>query len=437
MRGRFWIFFAALIVAVALLFKQIPLLVIALLLLLSTGASALWNRYCLHRVEFFRSLSGRKVFYGEEVVYETQVINRKILPLPWLRIQDEIPEDLTLLRGEAESSTQRRAVIDVTSPIGIYHKITRRYPIRCLKRGVFAFGPTRMRSGDLFGLRRRETTCEQIAHLTVYPRLVPLEKLGIQSRQLFGDIRLKNHLLHDPVLTAGVREYRPGDSMKRIHWKSSARLGNLQTKVYEPTTTIDLSIFLDVRTVREPLWGVHTQLQELGIIAAASITRHALEWGFRVGFYANQPQSNSEAPVRVPHSRHTDQLIHILDALAQIHHWQTVPIHQFIQREAPSVPWGSTILVIAAEPSAELISTLRDLRRPGRTVALIKLGGEPETSGDTALPVYHIRDNIAWEVIDSIRIREQARDGVDPVGLDAAVCGVTGTGAGAAREESR
>ena len=52
------------------------------------------------------------------------------------------------------------------------------------------------------------------------------------------------------MLTAGVREYRFGDSLKRIHWKSTARLGRLQTKVYEPTTTVDISLCLDVRTYR-------------------------------------------------------------------------------------------------------------------------------------------------------------------------------------------
>jgi len=51
----------------------------------------------------------------------------------------------------------------------------------------------------------------------VYPKIVPLEKLGIPSRQPLGEIRTRNHLFHDPVLTMGIREYQFGDSMKSIH----------------------------------------------------------------------------------------------------------------------------------------------------------------------------------------------------------------------------
>jgi len=406
MRGNLWLFLSALILLISLILKQVPLFVLSVLLLLSAGASSLWNRFCLHRVEFSRRLSSSRVFHGEEIIYETEIVNKKILPLPWLNVEDELPEDVTLLKGEAEKAGPRRVVMNVTSPVGIYHKIRRRYPMRCMQRGVFTFGPTILRSGDLFGLLQRETRYQECEHLTVYPRLVPLEKLGVSSKQLFGEMRVRNHLFRDPVLTAGVRDYQPGDSIKRIHWKNSARFGKLQTKVYEPTTTIDLSIFLDVRTVKEPLWGVQTQLQELGIIAAASISRHALESGFRVGLYVNQAQFTSEAPIRVPHSRHEDQLVHILEALAQVQHSETLPMSKFIRHEAPALPWGTTLLVIAAQPTDKLVANLLDLKRPGRSTALIKLGGEPLDEPSGKLPVYHISDNAAWEVIESIGISD-------------------------------
>jgi len=403
MRGNVWFLFAALIGIAALVAKQPALFVIAVLVLLSSGASRLWNRFCLHRVEFRRGLSQHKVFYGEEIVYTTEIANRKLLPLPWVHTEDEIPEEVTLLKGEAERSYQSRAILSSVFPMGLYHKITRCYPLRCMQRGVFTFGPTRIRSGDLFGLLQRERTDHDQETLTVYPRLVELEALGIPSRQLIGDMRLRSHLFQDPVLTAGVREYRYGDGLKRIHWKSSARLNRLQTRIYEPTATIDLSIFLDVRTVKEPLWGSYAQLQELGIIVAASIAKHALEAGFRVGLYANQSELVSEGTICVPHSRHADQLEHILEALARIHHSESLPMSCFVRQEAPRLPWGSTLLVIAAQPTDELVSALLDLQRPGRTAVLVKLGGNRQVDG--RLPVYHVSDEIAWETIDLVSLR--------------------------------
>ena len=185
----------------------------------------------------------------------------------------------------------------------------------------------------------------------------------------------------------------------------TARLGKLQTKVYEPTTTIDLSIFLDVRTTKAPYWGSVSQLLELGIIVAASISKHALEAGYRVGLHVNQMTRFSQGLVRVPYSQHPDQLLHILEALAQLHQVETMPVGRFIQQEARNLPWGSTLLVISAQTTDELLAILLDLKRVGRSVALIKVGGAATEVGTNDLPVYHIHDDVAWDVLEQIGMK--------------------------------
>jgi uncharacterized protein (DUF58 family) len=405
MRGDYWLFIAILILIISLALHQVPLALISLLFLLTGGVSRLWNRFCLHRIEYQRTLSQNQVFFGEEIIYEMEIANRKPLPLPWLHIEDELPEAVTLLKGKATMAQEGRVILSNIFPINWYHRVKRRFPMRCQQRGRFAFGPARIRSGDLFGFFQRDMRVEKMDYLIVYPRLVPLEKLGIPSKQLFGEIRLKSHLFQDPVLTAGVRDYHFGDSLKRIHWKSTARLGRLQTKVYEPTTTVDLSLFLDVRTLRVPLWGSISQLQELGIITAASISQYALQEGYRVGLHVNQLNLFSRGTVRVPHSQHPEQLQRILEALAQLHQVETMSISRLIQLEAGNLPWGSTLVVISAQPTDELLATLLDLKRVGRSVALIKVGGDaPETSTDD-LSVYHIRDDVAWDVVEQISLK--------------------------------
>jgi uncharacterized protein (DUF58 family) len=406
MRGDYWLFLAALILVISLILHQVPLVLICLLFLLAGGVSRLWNRYCLRRIEYRRRLSSKQVFFGEEIVFEIEIANRKPLPLPWIQIEDELPDRVTLLKGKAEATIEDRVILNNMFPINMYHRVTRRFPIKCQQRGAFAFGPTRIHSGDLFGFFRRHLDIPDLDYLLVYPRLVPLEKLGIASRQLFGDIRLQRHLFQDPVLTAGVRDYHSGDSLKRIHWKSTARLGKLQTKVYEPTTTVDMSLFLDVRTLKAPLWGSVYQLQELGIIAAASISQYALEEGFRVGLYINQMTRFSQGMLKVPPSQHPDQLMHILKALAQLHQVETIPAARFIRQEAPNLPWGSTVVVISAQTGEDLMATLLDLKRVGRSVALIKVGGEVPETGTGNLTVYHVSDDVAWDLVKQIGLRE-------------------------------
>jgi uncharacterized protein (DUF58 family) len=287
--------------------------------------------------------------------------------------------------------------------MGWYHRVKRRYPLKCLKRGHFTFGPARIRSGDLFGFFTRETNLPQMDHLTVYPRIVPLEKLGIPSRQPLGDKRTRSDIFQDPILTLGVREYQPGDSLKRIHWKNTARSGKLLTRVFETTTTVDVAIFFDVRTVPPPLQGVVTKRLELGIVATVSLANHALAHGYRVGLYVNQNRWFTREPVRLPPSQNPDQLRQILETLAQVHPSATMPINLVVQRESAGLAWGSTLVVISASPTISIKTSLLKMKRAGRRVVLVIIGGE-KTAEIPGLSVYHIGDDVNWSEMEQLSI---------------------------------
>lgn len=408
MRGGYWLFIALLLFIVSLILHQVLLLLISLLFLLVRGVARLWERYCLNRVEYRRTLSANRVFFGEEVILEMEVANRKPLPLPWIQIDEELPAEMTLLKGKTSASPDTtRVVLGNLLSLNWYHKVKRRYPMRCLQRGCFTFGPTRIRSGDLFGFFSREMVIRKVDYLTVYPRVIPLEKLGIPSKQPLGDIRTRRHIFQDPILTMGVRDYHFGDSLKQIHWKTTARRGQLQTKVFESTTTTDMSIFLDVRTMKVDYLGSVPQLLEVGIIAAASIANHAMTAGYRVGLYVNQKKRFIDEPIRVPPSQHADQMQHILEALAHTHPSEAMPVARLIQNESRSLPWGSTLLVISAAPADTLYSALFRMQRAGRRVALVLVGGPQPSIASDSLTVYHIPEDVVWRDLETLCLERE------------------------------
>ncbi|MEE8414133.1 MAG: DUF58 domain-containing protein [Dehalococcoidales bacterium] len=363
----------------------------------------LWDRYCLTRIEYRRHLSSNRVFFGEELILEVEVANRKPLPLPWIQVKDLIPAEVTLLKGKTTSSSDTTGVfLNNIFSLGGYHKVKRRYPVRCMQRGYFPFGPTSIRSGDLFGFFSRQIEIKSVDYLMVYPKIVSLEKLGIPSKQPLGDIRTRSHIFEDPIITSGVREYQFGDSLKRIHWKSTARLGKLQSKIFEPTTTTDMGIFLDVRTVKPAFWGGIPELLELGILTAASISNYAIASGYRVGLFVNQHKRYIDEPIRVPPSQHTDQLMHILEALAQTHSHDTIPITRLVQRECRNLSWGSTVVVISAMPIDTLFSTLVNIKKAGRNVVLIVVGGPEPSISQNGLRVYHIPEEVGWRELEMV-----------------------------------
>ena len=400
----YWFLIPLLLFIGSLILHQVPLLLVSLLLFLAGGVTKLWGRYCLSRVEYHRKISPNRVFWGEEVQLEVEITNRKLLPLLWLQIDDEIPPEVTFLKGKTSTTRNpHRSVLNNLLSLSWYHKVTRRYTVKCLQRGYFAFGPANISSSDLFGFSKREMEIPEVSYLMVYPRIVPLEKLGIPARQPFGDIRLEKHLFQDPVLTSGVRDYNSSDSLKRIHWKTTARRGRLQTKTFEPTTTVDMGIFLDVRTVKPPLWGSVPQLLELGIIVAASVSHYALSSGYRVGLYINQNRwAGIEPTIKLAPSQHANQQLRIMETLAQVHQTETIPMSRLILKEAKNIPWGSAIVVISAIVTSNLLSSLIKIKRTGRRVALIMVGGSEAVVSHDGLTVYRVRDEVLWTELQTL-----------------------------------
>ncbi len=403
--GTGFLVVAAALLVLAGVLHQGGLLLVGVLLVLLFGVTRLWEKYALRRVEYSRRLSTTRAFFGDEVRLELSVANRKPLPLPWLSVAEELDEALTLTSGTTQpSALPGRVVLNYVMPLGWYRKVTRAYTMQCLKRGYFSFGPAKIQSGDYFRFRVQDMEVGDPCHLVVYPKIVPLEQLGIPSRDPFGDLRVRRHLFQDPVRVSSIREYAYGDPMRRIHWKATARTGQLQTKVFEHTTSPNLAVFLDVRTVKPPLWGVIPQLMETAVITAASIANDVIDRGYRVGLYINQPYSNSNQSVRLPPSSHPDQLLRILEALAGAGPPETLAIDRLVQREAAGLPWVSTLVVVTAVPTAPLLATLAGLHRMGRPVALVIVGGEKPPFTLNSLPLYHVSAEAPWEKAQSVAV---------------------------------
>ena len=401
--GSGWVFLAVLLALIAAIMRQGALLLVACFLLLVSAVAFLWAKYSLRRLEYSRKLSASRAFFGDEVTLELTVANRKILPLPWLDIREELDEELTPQSVQVSPSHKpKRVYLHNLFSLGWYHQVTRIYHIKCQDRGYFSVGPTTIRSGDFFGFRNQQQEVGNPAKLLVYPRVVPLEALGIPSREPFGDLRLRRHLFEDPVRAVGIRDYAPGDPMKRIHWKATARAQRLQTKVFEHTTAVDMALFLDIRTVEPPFWAQVPQLLETAIIATASIANYANDQGYRLGLYINQTYRGNMQLMRFPPSGHPDQFMRILEALAQVLPPEQSPIERVLQREGAALPWASTLVVVTAVPTEGLLGTLLSYRRAGRPVALVVVGGEKPSVQMAGLPLYYVPAEIPWEKVESI-----------------------------------
>jgi len=409
MLGSAWLFITVLLVIVAVILKQPSLLIVAAIFFLTSGIARLWSKFALQRVDYSRKLSASRVFFGETIMFDISVTNAKLLPLPWLHIEEEVPEEVTFLKGRTQvSSKPTRAILSNFLSIGWYHRIIRHYPVQCLRRGLFFFGPTELNSGDPFGFFRVSKTVEKQDQLLVYPLIISLEELGIPSRHPFGDLRVRRHLFEDPVQVMTTRDYVVGDPLKHIHWKTTARLQRLQTRVFEHTTTADMALFLDTRTTADTFfWNLlNPDYLETAVLAAAAIANHAIQNDFKVGFYANEYYYYSDRLMRLPPASHPDQLKAILEALAQVKGLPAMTMDKLLFREVRNLPWETTIVLITAVPVAELIGSLKYLQRLGRRVALIQIGSQAHSVKSDALLTYHVSEEVYRKKLEVLTLKQ-------------------------------
>lgn len=371
MRSNFWVTLVGLILLLSAFLQQPALFLLGLLLSLVAGASRVWRDACLAEVTYQRRFGAKRLEFGEETDLVIEIVNRKPLPLAWLKVEDEFPEELELLTGRLQASSMpHRAYLTNVLALRWYERVRRRYRLRASQRGVFTFGPARVRSGDIFGFIVREEEMGGTDEIVVYPKVLPLEQLGLPAERPLGEARALRRLMEDPLYLMGVRDYAPGDGFRHIHWKATARTGQLQTKVYDPTATLSVLVFLNVETAEMAYYGIDAEVFEFAVSATASIAGYALEAGYPVGLYVNTAIGNSLQAVRLPPDRSPERWTDILETLARITYVRLLRFDDMLRTEAPRLLYGATIIAITAVVTAEIAEALLELRRAGHPVAL-------------------------------------------------------------------
>jgi uncharacterized protein (DUF58 family) len=380
------------------------LFLIAVLLVLIVAASRLWSRYGLAEVTYRRRLGATHLNFGEDTDLWIEIVNAKPLPLAWLRTDDEQPIKVQMLTGKtATSHKPTRAVLTNLLSLRWYERVTRHYRLRGTQRGLHEFGPVELQTGDIFGFSHQRLRIDDVQTLVVYPRLVPLTHFGLPSRRPFGDSAAPRRLLEDPLRLMGVRDYAPGDSFRHVHWKATARTGRLQTKVYEPTTTYQLIVFLDTQTMAHAYQGIVPEYLELGATAAGSVVQYALEEGYAVGLRANASVRHLRDLVSIAPGRNPDQLPLILDALACLSPYGNASMAGLLSTAARTLPLGTTVVVISSNVSEYLIESLLSVRAGGHAVSLLAMGETGPARVD-GIATYWIGGQRAWHDLESLSL---------------------------------
>ncbi len=368
-----WWPFLVLIFLLGLLGGVYSLAAFALMLLIISAIAFWWKRHALDGVNVRRKFVYRRGFPNETLNMQVEAENRKFLPLPWLRVYDQVPVQVG---PEDESAMRQTHVADIGALVSLFslrwfERDRREYKMLLRERGVYRLGPASIESGDLFGLFEQIDPNGPVDYLTVFPKSLPFQAIQLPSGDPFGDRHTRRRLYEDPNQPMGVRDYRPEDDFRRIHWPATAHTGELQVKVYQPISARVLVVCLNVLTLKHYWEGTDPELLEYLVKVTAAIVQQALDDGYRVGLVSNGCLAHADQPFRVPPGRSPEHLATLLTALASVTPFVTGSFDRFLISEAPRLPYGATLFAITALTEDSLAEALIRMKQHGRRVVLL------------------------------------------------------------------
>lgn len=244
-------------------------------LILLFAISYLWSRLVADNLEVTRDSPEGQSQVGEDFVEHFGIRNRSWIPVPLIELVDH---------SSLPGYTAGRV-------FGLKGHRTRRWTCRgrFKQRGLFTFGPIELHYGDPFGLFPRTLRIEGTRSVVVYPVIRPIGALEALAPSTAGDEQLRGRVLDLPPNSTTIRDYVPTDSVKRIHWASSARLARLMSRSFETREGGDAWIVLDLEGAVHAGNAPDSTL-EYAMSMAASLTDAALRRGSAIGLVSNDSE---------------------------------------------------------------------------------------------------------------------------------------------------
>ena len=335
----------------------------------------------LRRFSYTRRFSRDKAFEGDKVELVEFIRNEKLLPVPWLRAESRIPEPLSF------SKEQLSVGHEVSG--GMYHKsmfflpprcaLTRHHEITLMRRGVYEAGSVALSTGDLFAIARKKRQLQFDCGITVYPRLLSEDELPDPTNRWLGEALVRRWIMPDPFLVSGIRDYAPGDSMRDVHWKASARTGDLKVKTRDYTSDPRVLVIVNIQAAQHQWSDVPVQLvdmMERAISISATLCIRALRHGMSAGFATNASLVGARGSGKgtfVSGLGGNAQADRLLEAMARVEMHMELSFPTFLGTLEDVR--GEDILVITAYEDDDISEALMKLRAQGNTVATHILQG--------------------------------------------------------------
>ncbi|MGJ3240444.1 MAG: DUF58 domain-containing protein [Anaerolineae bacterium] len=343
--------------------------------------SLLWSWLAVRGIRIRRNTRTRRSQVGRNFTEHFSVRNAFILPKLWLEVRDH--SDLPGHRASC--------VVPSLLP-GREHEW--RVDTRCIVRGEFSLGPMTIISGDPFGLFMTPRKIDARERVIVYPLSVPITQFKLPLGLITGGEPQRHITQNITTNAAGVRDYVWGDSINRVHWKSTARRGKIIVKEFEIDPLVDIWLLVDfsrdslvdapnVRRLSETGAAIPNGKQvppsteEYAVVVAASLAEYFIDQERSLGFIGYTPQRTFYQPERGHH-----QLTRILESLAVARNRTEDTLKTMLSMETHNLTRGATVIIVTSSLDESWIAELNVLA--GRGIRPMCVYINPNSFGGTS-----------------------------------------------------
>jgi len=328
----------------------------------------LWARAHARGLDVSVERAGDRLQVGQQAEARVHMKSQSIFTKLWLEL-----EDRTDMPG-----IPARTVVTLPARGTRNWKVS----VHCRRRGVFNLGPIQVTTGDPFGLFKRQRNYGDRQRLLVLPQPQELPYFWAPVAQLPGEGAVHKRTHYVTPNASGVREYYPGDSYNRIHWRTTARLGRLMAKTFEMDPTSNVWVLLDLHEGVQAGEGDEST-EEYGVRIATSLAYHFLQTNQMLGLLA----VGSETVILDP-ARGGPQYGRILEALAVAEAKGTKPLASVLEEEGRRFGRHTTVLVITPSANGEWTVALQTLLQQGARAAVVLMEpGGFSGEGEAELPL--------------------------------------------------
>jgi uncharacterized protein (DUF58 family) len=335
-------------------------------LLLFVGA-AMWitARLTLEGLSVKRTVGQAYAHLGDKIDLNYELRNDHRLAKLWVEVSETSnwPEPLT---GRVLSIAGRGAV--------------RRWKVSvpALRRGRFHLGPIVLRSGDPFGFFSTVARIPLDALVLVYPKVLPLPFWQLPGSFLEGNVLTGQRSLQSTSMVMGIRDYRAGDAMNRIHWPSSVRHRGLYVKEFELDKTADLWIYLDLERHWHRGEGA-SSTEERAVTVAASVVSKAIREHRNVGLVTTGMRAEILHP-----DRGTKQFGKLMQYLAEVQVGGSRTIAEVMVETLPRIRRGASVLLITPSLDRAWVRPASTFRESSISTQAVLVGSEDTDERDRA-----------------------------------------------------